>query len=335
MPEALRSFERTCGSKCRFSVFEVDFHSGELRKSGTRIRIQDQPLHVLGILLSRPGEIVTREEFRALLWPANTFVDFEHGLNSAIKRLRHALEDDPDRPRFIETLPRHGYRFIGTLEAKVTATCDVTGVPPAPLDSDLVPVRSPTRQGSRVVERGGSASFSNRERHRFWLVALATLAAVALVAITHGWRQPGARKSDSQHKVMLAVLPLSDLGGGAPAHFIAEGTTEELITQLGRADPKELGVIAHTSVERYKGTQTPISVIGRQLKVDYVLEGSVRTDGARVRIAVQLIKVSDETHIWAEEYDSTFEDQLQLQADVADSVTRVIHGMLTPQGKAG
>ncbi|MGC2110273.1 MAG: winged helix-turn-helix domain-containing protein [Candidatus Korobacteraceae bacterium] len=248
--------------KYRLGAFEVDFRSGELRKSGLRIRIQGQPLQVLSILLRRPGRIVTREEFQNLLWPGGTFVDFDHGLNTAIKRLRDALDDNPERPRFIETLPRHGYRFIGPVDAF--------------------------------------------ERRRM---------------VQPSWR----------YKKMLAVLPLTNLSADPSHHSVAEGMTEELITQLGKSDPEELGVIAHTSVEQYSSTKKTVLVIGKELGVDYVLEGSLRSEGNRVRISLQLIQVSDQTHIWAEEYDATLDDVLGFESNVAAIVTPIIREKLNSQ----
>ncbi len=246
----------------RFATFEIDLRARELRKGGIRIRLQDQPFEILAMMLDRPGEVVTREELRQRLWPAGTFVDFEHSLNAAVKRLRAALGDDADNPRFVETLHRRGYRFIAPVES---------------IDN-----------GSRAV--------------------------------------PAATPSS----VRLVVLPFDNLSSDPAQEYFSDGLTEEMITQIGRLCPRKLGVIARTSSIRFKRSGKSVSEIGRELAVDYLLEGSVRHEGDRVRITAQLIETRTEVHLWADTYDRRLEEVLMLQSDVAARIAHSLAMELVP-----
>ena len=311
--------ERVCSGKYRFGSFAVDFQSGELRKSGLLVHTQEQPLQVLRILLARPGEIVTREEFRALLWPAHTFVDFDHGLNAAIKRLRHLLDDDAERPRYIETLPRHGYRFIGSV-----VQLDIP-------ESDGIDHYGPTPSAGPTTQAGeATGDFSARRFRRKARAALAILS-IALALLLTGVLESHYRASSG--KVMLAVLPLANLGD-PPGRLFADGMTQELITQLGKTNPSGIGVIAHTSVEQYKHNTQSISQIAKELAVDYVLEGSVRADGQQVRISIQLIRVRNQTQLWAEEYDSVLGNGLGLQSRVAAEAVQQVGTRLSQEHRS-
>src|SRR6516165_910352 len=254
----------------RFGVFELDARSGELRSKGSRVKLQDQPLQVLLAVLEKPGQVVTREELRARLWPADTFVDFDHGLNAAVKRLRDALGDTAENPRFVETLPRLGYRFI---TAKVLDTIPAEKRPSRP------------------------------RRWSLPLVAAAALLAVALLVVdAGGLRSKLFSRSAAQPQIRsLAVLPLTNLSGDAEQEYFADGMTEELITELSRIG--SLKVISRTSVMPYKGEKKkPLPQIGRELNVDAVMEGAVMHSGNRVRIAAQLIYAPTDQHLMAETY---------------------------------
>jgi TolB-like protein len=230
----------------RFGPFEVNLRTGELRKRGIRIALQEQPLRILSALLDASGNIVTRQELCRLLWPDGTFVDFEHSLNAAVRRLRVALGDDADIPRFVETVPRRGYRFL---------------------------MASPT---------------------------------------THG-------------RLRLAVMPFSTVA----AHPFVDGLMDESITQLARACPQHLAVIARTSVMQVTGNDRSAADIGRLLGADYLLQGSVRWEGTRVRITAHLIESAAETHVWAATYDRTLEDALTVQMEVADAIAAAVVQTLT------
>ena len=239
----------------QFGTYELDVRARELRSGATRIRLQEQPFEILRLMLERAGHVVTREELRHRLWPAGTYVDFEHSLNAAVKRLRAALGDDADNPKFVETLPRRGYRFI------------------APLGQSAVPAAAP----------GAPAAVRPR----------------------------------------LAVLPFADLmTADAAQEYFSDGLTEEMIAQLGTLCGGRIGVIARWSSMVFKGTTCRAREIGEALRADYLLEGSVRREGDRVRITARLIETAGETHLWSETYERQLGDTLSVQADVAARIAR-------------
>jgi TolB-like protein/DNA-binding winged helix-turn-helix (wHTH) protein/Flp pilus assembly protein TadD len=294
----------------RFGVFELDLRSGELRKQGRKIRLEGQPVQVLICLLEKPGELVTREELHRKLWPAATFVNFEHGLNAAVKRLRQALNDSADNPRFVETLPRRGYRFIAPLQAVAVSADEpvaagVPGSPPPPSEM-AVPVMPQGRPG--VWKRYG-------------------FALIAALAISTGWflwrnlHLPPAIRS-------LAVLPLENLSGDPSQDYFSDGITDELITELGQIG--ELRVISRTSAMTYKGARKPLPQIARDLKVDAVVEGAVLRSGNRVRITAHLILAPADRHLWTGDYDGEMGDTIALQKQIARSIAAEIRTELTP-----
>lgn len=297
----------------RFGVFEVDLRSGELRKQGARVKLQEKPFQALMLLLERAGQIVTREELRQHLWPADTFVAFDDNLNATVKRLREALGDSAEGARYIETIPRRGYRFLVSVER--------VGVPSA-----LTPSAEPA---ASVIPEQPVA----RVRRRM-IVAAGVLIVAAIVGSIFGLKflrnDPPPTKSG---RVMLAVLPFRNLSPDPSQEFISDGTTEEMIAQLGRLDPQGLGVIARTSVMRYRNTDQSILQIGRELGVDYVLEGSVRRDNKDSFITAQLIQVSDQTHLWAETYQRPLSDVFSVQRDVARRVAESLALRLLPARK--
>jgi TolB-like protein/tetratricopeptide (TPR) repeat protein len=245
----------------RFGTFELDVRSRELRNGGTRIRLQEQPLEILRLMLERPGEVITRDDLRLRLWPNGTFVDFEHSLNAAIKRLRAALGDNADCPTFIETVPRRGYRFIGS-------------VPATSRESSPVAAASP--------------------------------------------------------RVRLVVLPFSNLSDDSSQEYFSDGLTEELIAQLGPLCRGQVGIIARWSSMFFKGSLQRAREIGEALNANYLLEGSTRRDGSRVRITARLVEAATEAHLWSETYDRTTSDWLSVQADVAGRVARSLMRELVP-----
>lgn len=286
----------------RFGVFEANIVARELRKHGTRVRLRGQPFCILSILLERPGEVVTRDEMREKLWAADTFVDFEHSLNSAIKKLRAALGDSPDNPRYIETIPRVGYRFVAPVQ-KVP----VPGGPAPAVSSSST--GSETQAAPRVPHWAGKRLVAGG-------LALVALGAVA----TYAWRRTHPRPELAGEKVALAVLPFSNLTGDPSQEYFSDGLTEEMIAQLGQMDPDRMRVIARTSVMHYKGSSEPLPQIGSELGVQYVLEGSVRRDSARVRITAQLVRLKDQTPVWSHEYDRELAGLLTLQHEIAQEV---------------
>ncbi len=290
----------------RSGVFEVHVRSGELLKQGIHIKLQDQPFGVLVMLLERSGEVVTREELQRRLWPQDVFVDFDQGLNKAINKLRDALGDSAETPRFIQTLPKRGYRFIAPVHQPE---------PPVPTASLAQPAQG-------------------RPASRFKPVLWVVLAAVASIAL---WTQVGNRVPKPQPtpgRILLAVLPFDNLSGDREQDYVSDGMTEEIITQLGRLQPERLGVISRTSVMRYKHTNLPLAEIGQELGVEYMLSGSVRQEGPRVRVAVQLVRASDQTQAWAETYDRDAQGVITLQQDVAQGIARSLALELLPAQRA-
>jgi len=291
----------------RFGAFEVDLRTGELRKSGVRISLSDQPFQVLRTLLDRPGDLVTRDELRQRLWPAETFVDFERGLNAAVRRLRDALGDSADVPRFVETLPRRGYRFI----APVSRQPDLGRAEPlAPEVADEAIPTIEITAARRTIRRWGPMSLAGTA------VALAAVLWASGSLPTFPARQspPGTRR------FMLAVLPFQNMTGDPAQEYISDGMTEELISQLGRLDPSRLAVIARTSVMPYKNTTKAANRIAADLGVSYLLEGSVRTTTDRIGITIRLIETGTETQLWAGQYERAVQNLLTLQREVAEAI---------------
>jgi TolB-like protein/DNA-binding winged helix-turn-helix (wHTH) protein len=292
-----------------FGPFTVDSRSSELKKHGVRVKIQDRPFEILTILLERPGEVVTRDELRNRLWPEGTFVDFDNNISASIGKLRGALSDSAATPRYIETVGR-GYRFIADLR-QVPETFEG----PRPM---LVPQAggpgTPAQVGAPPMRRK-----SPPRSRRIWLpaaaVALLTLAGLLVYSLL--WR---TRSRPASGKMMLAVLPFSNLTGDATQEYFSDGLTEEMITQLGRLDTQRIGVIARTSVMSYKNTRQPLPRIAQELGVQYVLEGSVRRYAQRIRIAAKLVGAQEQSHLWAREYDRQLSDVLSLQSEIAETI---------------
>ncbi|HKV62917.1 MAG TPA: winged helix-turn-helix domain-containing protein [Candidatus Acidoferrum sp.] len=301
-----------------FDRFEADLLSGELRKDGRRIRLQAQPFQLLALLLEHPGEVVTREEVCRNLWKADTFVDFDHSLGTAINKIREALNDSAENPRFIETLPRRGYRFIGQItengNGSVPVAADPTSAVKAPSSFDSKPP---------LPLRGQWPRFST-------LALVAPLTLLAAFVGYLGWRRAYAVRSSNAGHVMLAVLPFENLSGSPNEDYFSDGLTEEIITQLGALSPDQLGVIARTTSMAYKRTSKSAQQIARELGVDYILESSVRRDGEQVRISAQLIRTADQVHVWARSYDRNISHSIALQEEVARAVAEQIRIKLSP-----
>ena len=280
----------------RFGTFELDLRSGELRKQGLRVKLQEQPFRVLSVLLRHPGEVVNREELRSQIWPADTFVDFDNGLNTAINKLREALGDSADSPRFIETLPRRGYRFIGSLKGS---------------EHSFAAAAKP------IGRRGLGLRFS----------AFAALAVIAVTAVlmgvnVRGWRDRLFLPHTGPPIQALAVLPLANLSGDPEQEYFTDGMTDSLIANLSKIGA--LRVISRTSILHYKGTNKTLPEIARELNVDGVVEGSVMRSSNRVRITVQLIQARTDQHLWTETYERDLGDILKLQSEVAQSIAQEV-----------
>jgi TolB-like protein/DNA-binding winged helix-turn-helix (wHTH) protein len=295
----------------RFESFEVDLRSGEVRKHGHRIRLQDQPFRVLQVLLGEAGEVVTREELQRRIWPSDTFVDFERGLNNAIKRLREALNDSVEAPRYIQTLPKRGYRFIGVIERR-------NGDPPA------------TEAAPAVV----LAQIQSHSRFRtilFVSLGLFLAGGLAFGLDIGGLRSRLMLSFHPPNIRSLAVLPLQNLSGDPSQEYFADGMTDALITDL--AQISSLKVISRTSIMRYKKTDKTLPEIARELNVDGIVEGTVQRSGDRVRITAQLIYGPSDKDVWGNGYDRDLTDVFALERDITRDIVRQIQSHLGPQQK--
>ena len=308
----------------RFGVFEVDLRSGELRKKGVKIRLQGQPYLLLVTLLKQQGEVVAREELRRTLWPEDTFVDFDHGLGTVVNKLREVLGDSASNPRFVETIPRRGYRFIAPVETigeSETAPAASQAPPnkPEPAMGGLLEARDEDQ-----VEPLGAAVVAVRPRWPLpWKVS-----GLVFLLLSAGFMSFLLRSRPSTLIRSLVVLPLEDLSGDPSQEYFSDGMTDELITELGQVG--ELRVISRTSAMTYKGVRRPLPEIARELNVDAVVEGTVLRLGSQVRITAQLIRASSDKHLWAQSYEVELRDILTVQKEVARSIAEQIRLELNP-----
>jgi TolB-like protein/DNA-binding winged helix-turn-helix (wHTH) protein len=292
----------------RFGAFEADLHGRELRKQGMHIKLQEQPFQVLAFLLEHAGEIVTRDQLRQKLWPADTFVDVDNGINAIINRLREVLGDSAESPRFVETLPRRGYRFI----APVTEVKGTEGGSAAE-DTNLA---TPARPDELQAKSAFKARWSLRR------LAVTSGLVVALMAASvwawQRWRERTPQLQSLPHITSLAVLPLANLSGDPSQDYLADGMTDELTTDLARIS--SLRVISESSAMRYRGTHQSLRQISQELDVDAVVEGSIARSGDHVRVTAQLIDAKRDRHLWAQSYDRQASDVLGLQRDLSRAI---------------
>jgi TolB-like protein/DNA-binding winged helix-turn-helix (wHTH) protein/Tfp pilus assembly protein PilF len=279
----------------RFGVYELDTERGELCRSGVLVRLQAKPLRLLGLLVARANETVSREEIRQYVWPSDVHVEFDQGINACIKQIRAALQDSADEPRVVQTVQRGGYRFL---------------LPVEPLG-----------------EAGGSPLPS-----KYWTrgVAWAAAGVVSLVLLAAVVRSGFAGLMNHRSQPVLAVLPFSVFDGEKEDAFFRDSLADEVITQLGRRYGARIAVIARTSVMKYDGTTTGIGAIGRDLGADYILEGSVRRVGDRIRVNAQLIRVADESHVWASAFQRESGDLLKLQVELGETIADGLALKLAP-----
>jgi TolB-like protein/DNA-binding winged helix-turn-helix (wHTH) protein/Flp pilus assembly protein TadD len=313
-------------SVVRFGTYEVSLQSGEVRKAGLRIRVQQQPMKLLEILLERPGQVVTREELRSRVWTDESFGDFDQAVNIAIAKLRSALGDSAENPRFIETLPKRGYRFIADVsvvdtDARPKRAESVAGDVPGP--------ERKTEPGDKPQDAGLADTPKRRPWPTRWIIgSLALVLSFSILAVWLFRSRGGAPTSIRS----IAVLPLDNLSGDASQNYFADGMTDELITDL--AQISALRVISRTSVMVYKGARKPLPQIARELNVDAVVEGTVLRSGDQVRITAQLIEASTDKHLWSQSYEGELRDTLALQNRVARAIADQIRINLTPQEQA-
>jgi TolB-like protein/DNA-binding winged helix-turn-helix (wHTH) protein/Flp pilus assembly protein TadD len=302
----------------RFGTFELDAANGELRQDGVSLKIHPQPLRVLVLLAQHAGNVVTREEIQHCLWGDNTFVDFERGINFCVNQIRAALGDDAEKPHYVETLPRRGYRFIAPVSTNTIPA--VEHVREQPADQNLRLTAAPARPAGTLSQ---PPAVGGKRRSYF----LAALGLSVIVAAAVGWRLHVQQRATPIRS--LAVLPIENLSGDPAQDYVADGMTEALITELGKISA--LRVISRQSVMHYKGTNKSVPEIASELKVDAIIEGSVQRAGDSARVSVQLIQAAPERHLWADSYDRQARDVLTLHTEVARTVAKEIKIALTPQ----
>jgi TolB-like protein/DNA-binding winged helix-turn-helix (wHTH) protein len=293
-----------------FGVFEVDLRTRELRKRGLKVRLRDQPFQVLHLLLEHSGDVVTREELRQRLWKADTFVDFDLALNSAVRKLRDALGDSADHPTFIETLPRRGYRFIAPIEQQ-----------PAIRERDEI-----------VPSRG--RWLSGRLKGRWLLAAMvaATIGISAWLGTDATWERFSARiglGASAARIKSIAVLPFENLTGNSDQDYFVDGMTDALTNNL--AQFRALQVASRTSAMQYKRHDKPLAQIARDLNVEAILEGAVLRSGNLVHVTVQLIEAASDRHLWANKYDREVRDLLRLQIELAEAIATAVRVEVRPE----
>ena len=336
------------GHVVRFGVFEADLRAGELHKQGLRVKLQPQPFQILTILLEHAGELVTREELRRKLWPSGVFVDFEHSLNSSVKKLREALGEDAGTPRYIETLPRRGYRFVGTVAPVelVQPALPAAAVPAIPFTPTEAGVETGPGPAARPAEAPPSAPdavaagvvelpVGSPRRRRAVAMRLAAVAAASAALAWFVWRRiapPGGRENPPTIR-SIGVLPFENLSGDPQQDYLADGLTEQLITDLGQISA--LHVISRTSVMQYRRTRRPLPQIARELRADAIVEGTVLRSGDRVRVTANLLHARDDRHLWSETYERDLTDVLILQEDIARAIAGQVRATLTLQQRTG
>jgi len=294
------------GAVFHFAEFRLDLRNQELRRGSQAVKLAPQPFQALTLLVGRAGTLVRREELEQHLWGGNTLVDFRQGVNSCILQLRETLGDSARSPRYIETVPRRGYKFIAPVEREADAAEPIPAVPPTV---------APRRTSVRLL---GPAA----------VVALVLLSTVFI-----GGRHPAPQAEAATGRVLVAVLPFADLSGAKPAASFADGLTDEVIALLGRPYPQEVGVIARTTAMQYKGTDKDVRQVGRELGVAYVLEGSVRRVGNQARITAQLVRVSDQAYLWCASYDRDLAQPLEVQKEVGQRVAEAAGLFLAPASR--
>jgi TolB-like protein/DNA-binding winged helix-turn-helix (wHTH) protein/Tfp pilus assembly protein PilF len=297
----------------RFGDFELDVAAYQLRRKGHPVKIGRQPMDLLILLVQHPGQLVPRAAIVERLWGQDVFVDVETGVNTAISKIRQALRDSPEAPAFVETVPGKGYRFIAPLE-KRTEIEPATAVQGAPEGAPLRPPAAHPAEPAPPSPEHPPAIV----RHR---LALA-LAAIALLLAGAVWTWRGTTSAVSS--VTLAVLPFENLSGDPDREYLAEGLAEETIASLGQMDPERMRVVGRTSIMAYKGTTKSLATIGRELGTDYLVESSIRSEGAQLRVTSKLIRVRDQIQVWSQSYDRQPASMLGLQRELSTAIAEQI-----------
>jgi TolB-like protein/DNA-binding winged helix-turn-helix (wHTH) protein/Flp pilus assembly protein TadD len=305
---------------------ELDRNSYELRRAGRALKLERIPLDILFLLVERRGQLVTRDDIIGKIWGKDVFVDTDSSINGAIRKIRQVLKDDPENPVFVQTVTGKGYRFIAAVtEAEFPA--HKSG------GKNLEFSNTITQEPSTLLAAGQERRVALTSWP--WVASLAVLLVVVLAAAIFGLRLRARSQTASEHRVMMAVLPFANLSNDPEQEYFSDGLTEETITDLGELNPERLGVIARTSAAAYKHTNKTIAQIGRELGVDYILEGSVRREGGVARISAQLIRVKDQVHLWAHNYDRETGGLLALQNELGRAIAQQVQVKLAPPSGGG
>jgi len=286
--------------------FEFDLRACRLRRSGRVLKLERIPMEILAVLVEQRGQLVSREHIVERIWGKDVFLDTDNSINGAIRKVRQALKDDPEEPRFIQTVTGRGYRFIAPITDPDVQRLVVVPKPQPPV---------------------AEAKTVKPTRYRHWAVLAISIALIVGMG-AYLWSHSQTRPSASNGRLMLAVLPFENFTGDTSQDYFSDGMTEEMIARLGSLDPQHLGVIARTSVMQYKHNRKALDQIGRELGVQYALEGSVRRDSGRLRITVQLIQVRDQTHLWARQYDREPGNLLAIQGEIAQEIANEIQSRI-------
>jgi TolB-like protein/DNA-binding winged helix-turn-helix (wHTH) protein/Tfp pilus assembly protein PilF len=279
----------------RFGAFELDLQNNELRRAGVLLKLSPQQFQVLRLLAENAGQLETREDIQREVWGADTFVDFDRNLNVCVAQIRATLNDDSDAPRFIQTVPKRGYKFIAPVERVAAGASEL-------------PVMQPARAWTRPK----------------WLWFAAALAPCVVISIVWATWPRSARPA----RTMIAALPFENLTGDPKEDLFTDGLTEELISQLGSLNPERVGVIGRTSVMRYKSAPHGIDQVGHELRVDYILEGTVRRSDGRIRIAARLIKVADQAQVWTDTSERAEAEMFRIEEESAAHIASAVSGKL-------
>jgi TolB-like protein/DNA-binding winged helix-turn-helix (wHTH) protein/Tfp pilus assembly protein PilF len=330
--------------------FALDLRPRRLRRGSHVLKLERIPLEILVLLLEHRGEIVSRDEIVARIWGSDVFLDTDNSIRGAIRKVRQALKDDPETPRFIQTVTGRGYRFIAPI---ISPEKERTTEPPKPEASVVSTGKQSFVSEPDTWSQGGSLGLMDQEqertagqvpgtetargqlhrRARKWLfVGLASLAVVSILSLLAfwGWRRSRV-PAVFQRKTVLAVLPFDNLSRDPDQEFFSEGMTEEMIAQVGKLNRDRLKVVARSSVAKYKGSTLTAREIGNELNADYLVQGSIRRSSGRIRITVQLIKARDQIDVWTESYDRELKDVLAVQDSVVRSIASEIHIALTEE----
>jgi len=330
--------------------FELDLRPRRLRRGSHVLKLERIPLEILILLLEHRGAIVSREKIVARVWGNDVFLDADNSIRGAIRKVRQALKDDPETPRFIQTVTGRGYRFIAPIvspqeerttetpkpEASVVPTCAQSFVPEPdswPQGGSLGLMDQEQKRTAGQVPGAELSGGQLPRRARTWLfVGLASLvvATLSLLALW-GWRRPSSVPTAAQRKTVLAVLPFANLSRDPDQEFFSEGLTQDIVAQVGKLNPDRLTVIAHSSVAKYKESMLSAKEIGKELNADYLVQGSVRRSADRVRVTVELIQAQNQTDIWTDSYDRELKDVLAVQDSVVRSIAKEIHIALTEE----